>query len=204
MSVGERIQTARKRVGLSQKELAAKLHVSQPALAKWENDKSLPAMKRIQAIASILGISVEFLTSGVESNTKPAPSIKGKIPIISWSTAGDWGEVVDNFSPNDADGFVTSTVNVSNQAFALKIVGESMQPTIPDGATVIVDPNAQYRHKSIVIVRQNGDTEATCKRLIIEGETKYLQPDNDRYPVMKMMDDAVICGVVKQVSIEFD
>ncbi len=131
--------------------------------------------------------------------TPPPPKIQRKVPLISWTTAGDWGEVVDRFIPNDAEDWVVTTAKVDDKAFALHIHGDSMEPAIPNGSIIIVDPNRDPKNNSIVVVRQNHNTEATCKRLVIDGGRKYLQPDNQRYPIMEMLTDAVIVGVVRQV-----
>jgi len=125
-----------------------------------------------------------------------------KIPVVSTTTGGNWDEVVDNFHPGDAERWIDAPDTVSDKSFALVIIGASMSPTIPDGSTIIVDPTAEYNHKSVVVVRQNGDTEATCKRLVYEGSTPYLKPDNEQYGVPRLLDDAVVVGVVKQVVID--
>jgi len=126
------------------------------------------------------------------------------VPLISWTTAGNWAEVVDNFAPGDAEDWIVTTARVGPHAFALRIRGDSMTPLIPDGAIVIVDPDTDAKHRSIVIVRQNHDTEATCKRLIYDAAQPYLQPENPRYPVMQMSPDAKIVGVVRQVITDLE
>ena len=137
-------------------------------------------------------------------NTEPGPPIRARVPLISWTTAGRWGEVVDNFAPGDAEDWIVTTANVGPHAFALRNRGDSMAPTIADGALVVVDPDKQYRHRSVVIVRKNHDSEATCKRLIQEGSRWHLAPDNPRYPVMEMSPDAKIVGVVRQVVVDLE
>jgi SOS-response transcriptional repressor LexA len=132
------------------------------------------------------------------------PDISTRLPLISWTTAGHWGEVQDNYQPGDAEDWIATTASVGPHAYALRIRGDSMEPTIPDGAIVIVDPDTEAIHNKIVIVRQNGNTEATCKRLILDGGTAYLRPDNSRYPVLQMNQDAIVCGVVRQVVISMD
>ena len=130
---------------------------------------------------------------------EPGPDIEGRVPLISWTTAGHWADIVDNFQPGDAEDWIPVTISVGPRAYALRIRGDSMEPVIPDGAIVIVDPDAEPHHRSVVIVRQKQDTEATCKRLMQEGSRWYLQPDNPRYQAMELAPDAVICGVVRQV-----
>ena len=68
------------------------------------------------------------------------------------------------------------------------------------GSVVIVDPALEATNGRVVVVRQNGDSEATIKRLVIEGGVRFLKPDNPRYPIMEMRTDAVICGVAIKVE----
>lgn len=39
-----------------------------------------------------------------------------------------------------------------------------------------------------------------AKRVVIDGGHRYLRPDNPRYPILQMADDAVFCGVAVQVN----
>ena len=41
MKFGEKLQKLRKEKGMSQEELAARLHVSRQAVSKWENDQGI-------------------------------------------------------------------------------------------------------------------------------------------------------------------
>lgn len=67
----ENLRTARKRRGLSQKDLAARLFVSTQAVSKWERGASVPEVVHVCHIAQILGISVEWLL-GTESTAEQA------------------------------------------------------------------------------------------------------------------------------------
>lgn len=134
------------------------------------------------------------------NNFEPGPDLRGKVPLISWVQAGQWCEISDQFPPGDAESWRETTARVSQSAFALRIVGDSMEPAIPRGSVVIVDPAIEATNGRVVVVRQHGDSEATIKRLVIEGGVRYLKPDNPRYPIMEMRMDAVICGVAIKVE----
>lgn len=54
----------RKEKGLTQKELAEKLYVSDKAVSKWERGLSLPDIALLQPLAELLGVSVTELLSG--------------------------------------------------------------------------------------------------------------------------------------------
>lgn len=132
------------------------------------------------------------------------PRFVANVPLVSWVTAGQWAEVVDNFHPGDADEWVDTTKKVGEGAFALRVRGDSMEPKCPDGAVIIVDPEQKPENGSLVVVRLENDREATFKKLVIDGRRRYLEPLNTRYPVLEITGPATICGVVRQVLIDLD
>jgi SOS-response transcriptional repressor LexA len=142
--------------------------------------------------------------SAARQGIEAGPPFAGRVPLISWVTAGHWREVVDNFQPGHAEQWVDTTKRVGASAFALRVRGDSMEPRCPDGAVIIVDPDREAVNGSLVVVRLESDAEATFKRLVIEGGRRFLAPLNPRYPVLEIAGPAVICGVVRQVLIDLD
>jgi len=69
-SLGKRIQAARKRLGLTQEQLAEKLGVSGQAVSKWESDISCPDITALPMLSDIFGISVDELLRGQEKQTE--------------------------------------------------------------------------------------------------------------------------------------
>ncbi|WP_418538478.1 helix-turn-helix domain-containing protein, partial [Phascolarctobacterium faecium] len=61
MTMGARIKAARRKVGLTQTELAGKLGISFQSIAQWENDLRNPKLETLQKIASALEIDVTEL-----------------------------------------------------------------------------------------------------------------------------------------------
>lgn len=68
-SMGEIISTLRKEKGMTQKELADMLNITDKAVSKWERDIACPDTQTIPKLAEILGVSVEELR-----NAKTAPT----------------------------------------------------------------------------------------------------------------------------------
>lgn len=69
------IASRRKRLGLSQNELAKLLGVDQTAVHNWERGKAMPNAKRLPAIAKILKCSVdELLQDDAEGSAEDPPS----------------------------------------------------------------------------------------------------------------------------------
>lgn len=59
--VGERIKNQRKRLGLTQLQLAEKMGVTKSAVAMWETGASSPTSKRLEPLAEILNVTPEWL-----------------------------------------------------------------------------------------------------------------------------------------------
>lgn len=61
MTVGERLQKARKRLGKTQAEIASELGCTQPTVHAWETDENLPRTKEVRAVAEAYGLRPELL-----------------------------------------------------------------------------------------------------------------------------------------------
>lgn len=159
------IRNRRKELGMNQEALAAKMgYTNRSSIAKIENGSvDIPQSKIIQ-FAKVLETTPGDLMGVVEykelsDKTKPTPSVR--IPVFSHVAAGipidaiedvvDWEEIPEDMSR-------------TGEYFGLKVKGDSMQPRIAEGDTVIVHQQSDAESGEVVIVRINGDY-ATCKRL---------------------------------------
>ena len=68
MMLGEKIKNARRQEGLTQEQLAEKLNVSRPAVAKWETDKGMPDVANLKDLAALLNVSVDYLLDDGQSD----------------------------------------------------------------------------------------------------------------------------------------
>lgn len=59
---GETLKTLRRKAGLSQGELAARMNVVRQTISKWENNLSMPDVDQLVALSGILGAPVGTLT----------------------------------------------------------------------------------------------------------------------------------------------
>ena len=75
-SIGDRIYSLRKKLGLSQEELAIRLNVVRQTISKWERGESSPDISALVAIADIFGVTLDYLVrdenidDGVKENKK--------------------------------------------------------------------------------------------------------------------------------------
>lgn len=66
MSFGKKIQEARKKRGLSQNEVAKKLGTQAPVIGRYERDEAKPSVEAAAKLASLLGVSLDFLVGNSE------------------------------------------------------------------------------------------------------------------------------------------
>lgn len=63
-SIGKTIATLRKTKGWTQVELAEKLNVSDKAVSKWESEAGLPEISQLPAMATLFGVTIDYLMTG--------------------------------------------------------------------------------------------------------------------------------------------
>ena len=79
-SMGEIISTLRKEKGMTQKDIADKLGITDKAVSKWERDVAFPDTATIPKLAEILGVSVEEL---MQAKAVPVNGHKGAGYLIN-------------------------------------------------------------------------------------------------------------------------
>ena len=79
-TIGKRIAELRRGKNLKQDDLASMLSVSPQAVSKWENDQTCPDISLLPGLAKILGVTVDELLSGkqTESEVEYVPKEKRK------------------------------------------------------------------------------------------------------------------------------
>lgn len=64
IKIGKFIQERRKNIGITQSELAEKLHITDRAVSKWENGICIPDVSNIMELCKLLDITINDLYSG--------------------------------------------------------------------------------------------------------------------------------------------
>ncbi|MFA9488972.1 MULTISPECIES: LexA family protein [unclassified Mannheimia] len=164
-TLGDRIKSRRKELKLTQKDLATALKgVSHVAVSQWESSTTKPNSENILDLSTVLQCDISWLLRGNgESNVLPASLGMTKVPLISYIQAGQWTGI-DDFRETCGDyEYILTDLDVSENAFALEIKGDSMEPDFIEGDRVIIDPDVQP-HAGEFVAAINGDYEATFKK----------------------------------------
>lgn len=82
------------------------------------------------------------------------------------------------------------------EPYALRVLGDSMEPEFPDGCVVIVDPGHSPRDGSYVIVEYAGDV--FFRQLVIDGERRILKALNPKYGAFELVPPYTLRGGVVQ------
>lgn len=181
MNISERIKIRRKKLGLTQAELAEIADCSQQTIQKLESGL-INNPRNIEALAAALQTTPEFLRFGVGEldNATVVASAGNYLPLISLVQAGVWTEIQE-LPPLDVE-LYPCPIKCSQHSFIVKVEGESMLPRFEEGDLIYVDPEAQVENGSYVVARLDDENQATFKQLIIDGNKKYLKALNPDWP----------------------
>lgn len=80
MTTGQKISTERKKLGLTQEQLAEKIYVSRNAVSKWETGKGYPSLDSLKILSDLFGVTIDQLLSDEELKvTKLADEKQAKL-----------------------------------------------------------------------------------------------------------------------------
>lgn len=169
-SVGKLIYDRRTELGITQKEVADFVGVSEATVSRWESGHidnmrrdRIAALSKILRLSplAIMGIDDTDLSTCIP-NMVPIDTRTFRVPIVGRVAAG---------RPIVADEEIIGYEYIDNkyskdghEYFGLRIVGKSMEPTIMDGDIVIVRRQNYVENGEIAIVLIDGE-EATAKEV---------------------------------------
>jgi SOS-response transcriptional repressor LexA len=183
-------------------ELIGQAHLARtPPDVRRSHEQLKAEVQELRAVLSKLSAAPH--TEGVELNLErikgklglnrgdfpPADNVRSadigkRIPIINRVSAGYPQDFTDlDYPPSVADEYVQCPNMNDPQAFAARVVGDSMEPDYHEDDVVIFSPNTLPRNGDDCFVRFDGDYSTTFKRFYLDSqESIRLQPRNNKYP----------------------
>src|SRR3982751_3600757 len=79
--IGNKIAEARKKINISQSQLAEHLFISPQAVGKWERGESMPDITTFSRLAEILGVDFNYFSENFQSviaEIPPAETLENK------------------------------------------------------------------------------------------------------------------------------
>lgn len=176
--VGEFLRQKREESDMSYREASKFSGVSHQHIKDIEEGKKSPAFDKVMSLLRTYHVDIqEFLreTGYLHQNIEPVGTgVFKKVPVVSWTQAGNWREMIEQ-------PFEEYVETDSKGLFALKVVGDSMEPEFIEGDIIIVNPHLKQEHNDYVVVA-NREGEATFKQLKKYGKKRILHPLNPKYP----------------------
>jgi len=122
------------------------------------------------------------------------------IPVINKVAAGypaDFGDL--DYPVGVADDYVRCPDLHDPNAFAVRVVGDSMEPKFKEGDIVVFSPAANVKSGDDCFVRFARPHETTFKRVYFQAKKKIrLQPRNDKHKPL-VIDGKRINGIYRAV-----
>ncbi|WP_314407391.1 S24 family peptidase [Pseudomonas kuykendallii] len=154
---------------------------------------------------SFFNSNTALLTLRNEEPRAPYDHFAGKgapIPVVGKAMLGTDGFFDDmEYPTGHGDGYLDIHSDDKN-AYALRVVGNSMHPRIKNGEFVLVEPNHPYLHGDEVLVRTH-DGKSMIKEFIYHRDGQYrFDSVNDGYPPVFLEESLVskihfVAGILK-------
>ena len=202
MSIGERLRAARKAKNWTQAQLAEASKVKQGSISQIERGDQQNSIHTV-ALAMALNVPAEWLSEGTPENHQPKVE-EGKnsydsehmlfsrqadpanrIPIVGNAQAGPEGYWDDHGQLEHGDGFIVASSN-DPDAYALRVRGDSMAPTIKNGQIVVIEPNnPPHLGENVLVCTTDGLCMIKEYRLYNEADQEYTFGSiNDTHPAI--------------------
>ncbi len=207
--VTERINEIFRELNISVSDFAKKLNISRQAvygLFKGAN----PSSETVERLANITGYSSDYIlgrsvTSSLPSNVSNIYPLEAPIRLPLYGEIAAGQPINTNQSPTDEWVFEDPLYGDGNH-FVLKVVGNSMEPDIPNGALAVIRHQNYADKGQIVAVVIDGEC-ATLKRYIPQDNGTVLfqanNPNAQSYVVTKEqceLGEVRIIGILRETK----
>lgn len=200
MSLGGRIKSIRKQLGLNQTEFAQKIKVSQAVISGYETDNYTPELETLLKIASVGSVTLDWLLTGVESSFKPPISDVSKIASNASPAPGNWYPVVARVAAGmhlvaelDVVESIFIPYQKQNGNFAVVVEGDSMDggfAPIAAGDYVLIDTSQTPLPGDIVVIVAEG--RQMVKQLgAVTSDNLELRSFNKEYAPIYVTKDSI-------------
>lgn len=114
---------------LTQQEISSILGVDRTTYAKYETGKSEPTFDTLIRLAEYFNVSTDYLLGTIDTPSHPS-SAGIQIPVLGDVRAGLPIEAVENIIDYEE---ISTEMARSGDYFALRVIGDSMEPRICEG-----------------------------------------------------------------------
>lgn len=196
-TIGNRIRMRREELNMTQDELAQLLgYKSRSSINKIESGENKLPTDKVAAFAKALDTTTQYIM-GVEPGAPKGTSIMVKIPVYGSVKAGFPSTMDDDIVDWTT---ITQRESASADWFGTVVKGNSMEPLMFEGDTLLVRRQPDVENGGIAVVSVGG-TDATVKKVKKMQNSIMLIPLNNEYDPMiyAEADDVRILGRVTEI-----
>lgn len=164
----------------TQREIAQAIGISPQTFNTWCQGIAIPRMGKVQKLADYFHIGKSDLIDDKHTLNPLSTPRAVTINVLGRVAAGIPIEAIENIIDTEK---ITEDLARSGSFFGLRIQGDSMEPDIHNGDTVIVRQQDDAETDEIVIAMINGN-DGVCKRLIKYKDSIALTSINPKYAPM--------------------
>ena len=96
--IARNLKRLRRQRGLTQEELAARLHVTRQAVSNWERNRNLPELEILLSAAELLGVGVDELLYGPRpAEGVAAPANRRRRTVTAGALWAAWAAMYDKY-----------------------------------------------------------------------------------------------------------
>ena len=202
--LGERVKQARERAGMTQSELGAVFDKTGSLVTKIETGHSGLRWPALAKVARVLRVSADWLIGLTDDPTPSQDRVDGSclidfVPVHGLVTIAGVSKGTVYTTDSGVIPFRRSWLDQNEidrkAANVFRVHGDSMAPTLTDGAAILVDYKRNNLREGGIFVFKHGES-LLVKRAHFDGGWWFVS-DNPEYVPIVFEEDAYIFGEVK-------
>ena len=217
---GARLAKARQAAGLTQAELGVALGIYRGSVSNVESGRRAMTFEGVAAAAVELGVSLDYL-AGLTEESAPVVELVARLGGLETGVSvgeARLAESVDVVEVAAAAGSGAETLDETPvgrvwftrgwlrrrginpvRCNVISVMGESMEPTLPSGCSILVDRGSKELHAGGVYVMRT-DEGLVVKRLAGNRHCWWLVSDNHSWMPAVLTEDIDVIGRVRWVG----
>ena len=183
---------------LNANELARRTNIPPSSIKKIRNnDNPNPTLTTLSPLANFFSVTVSQLIGEIPLKLDSKQVIETsyalqqqRIPIISWSEAASWPEILDIEHTS-----IATEHKYSKNSFGL-VTEKNINERLPEGTLLLIDTEATIEGCDYALVLKNNQNAPSIKQILIEDDQiflKSLQIDN---LIISKSDEYKILGII--------
>lgn len=218
IAVGKMIAAERVKNGLSREQLAERVAIATETLARYERGDRTPRLQIVQRLASVLGVTTDYLMG--RENIKKEPARKDElkvkkrridtdlidVPVVSREWTACCGNGLPALDLSSEDGQVISIPRASlriyddmHPPFAIYCEGDCLESDgIFNGDTVVINPAEEPLNGATALVSIAGSLSLKHVFTLRNGDVILKSDQGERRlsPEQQDSDEFVVCGAM--------